>query len=100
MARPTLGDASAEETSCAGHRHQRGDAHTTSRLTKDRDVIGITSEGGDVLLHPGERGDLVKQTEVGNAVTQVEAAIGSETIVDGDVDDSIAGETSAIIRWH
>src|SRR5437764_15077988 len=100
MARPTLGDGSAEETSCAGHGHQRGDAHTARRLAKDRDVIGVTSEGGDVLLHPGERGDLVEQAEVGNAVTQVEEAISSETIVDGDADDSIAGETSAIIHWH
>ena len=99
MARPTLGDGSAEETSCAGHGHQRGDAHTARRLAKDRDVIGITSEGGDVLLHPGERGDLVEQTEVGNAVPQGEEAVGSQTIVEGDADDSITGETRAIIRW-
>src|SRR6266496_3864408 len=100
MARPTLGDGSAEETCCPGHRHQRGDAHPARRLAKDRDVRGITTEGGDVLLHPGECGDLIEQTEVGNAVSQEEEAIGSETIVEGDADDSIAGETRAIIGWH
>src|ERR1700694_3950433 len=100
MSCTTLGDGPTEETRCLGHRQQRGNAHPARRLAKDRDVRGITPEGGDVLLHPGERGDLIEQTEVSNAVSQVEEAIGSETIVDGDADDSIAGETRAIIGWH
>jgi hypothetical protein len=58
-----LGNGPAEETSCPGHRHQRGDAHPASRLAKDRHVIGIAPEGDDVLLHPAERGNLVEQAE-------------------------------------
>ncbi len=99
MACPTLGDASTEEASSARHRHQRGDAHPASRLTKDGDVGGVTAKVGNVLLHPDERGDLVEHAEVGNAIPQGEEAIGSQTIVDGDADDAIAGEARAIIRW-
>src|SRR6266566_4913775 len=100
MACPTLGNGPAEETGSAGHRHERRHAHGTSRFAKDRDVMWVSSESGDVLLHPGESSDLVEQAEVDNAVTQVEEAIGSQTIVDGDADDAIAGEMSAIIGWH
>src|SRR6266852_4742441 len=100
VARPTLGDGSVEETRGPGHRHQRGGAHPARRHAKNRDVSGITPEGGDVLLHPAERGDLVEQTEVGDAVPQVEEAVGSQTIVDGDADDAIAGETRAITGGH
>src|SRR6266581_5580271 len=100
MSGPTLGDGPAEEAGSAGHRHERRHAHPARRFAKDRDVIRIASESGDVLLHPGESGDLVEHAEVSNAVTQVEEAIGSQTIVDGDADHSIASETSAIIGWH
>src|SRR5947208_6351411 len=92
----TLGDGPAEETGSTRHSHQRGDAHPARRFAKDRDVTRIAPESGDVLLHPGERGDLVEHAQVSNAVTQVEEAISSEPIVDGDTDHSISGETGAI----
>ncbi len=100
MACPTLGNGPTEETGSAGHRHERGHAHTASRFAKDRDVIRVSSESSDVLLDPGESSDLVEHTEVDNVITQIEEAIGSQTIVDGDADNSIAGETRAIIGWH
>src|SRR5260221_11904601 len=100
MACPTLGNGPAEETGSAGHRHERRHAHGTSRFAKDRDVMRVSSESGDVLLHPGGCSDLVEQAEVDNAVTPLEEAIGSQMLVDGDADDDIAVEWSAIICAH
>jgi hypothetical protein len=95
----TLGDASPEEASSSRHGYQRGDTHPSSRLAKDGDVGRITAEGGDVLLHPGEGSNLVKEAEVGHASPQGEEAVGSQAIVDGDADDPISGEARTIIRW-
>src|SRR5579884_3268015 len=100
MGCPTLSNGPAEETSSTRHGHQRADAHPTRRFAKDRDVIRIAPESGDVLLHPGERGDLIEHAQISNAVTQIEEAISSEPIIDGDTDRSISSETSAIIGWH
>src|SRR5262245_6178685 len=100
MACSTLGDGSAEETRCAGHREQCSNREGASRLAKDSDVLRITAEGSDVLLHPGEGSDLVQQAEVGAPVTQVEEAVCAEAIVDGHTDHAVAGEATAIIVRH
>src|SRR5260370_33081815 len=97
MACSTLGDGPAEETRCARHREQGGNAHAASRLAKDGDVLRITTEGSDILLHPDEGRDLVEQAEVGALVTQVEEAVHAETVVDGHADHSVSGEATAII---
>src|SRR5258708_6082994 len=97
MACSTLGDGPAEETSCARHREEGGNTHAASRLAKDGDVLRITAEGSDVLLHPDEGRDLVEQAEVGALVTQVEEAVHAETVVDGHADHSVSGEATAII---
>ena len=77
MARSTLCDGPAEQTPGSGHREQCGDAHPASRFAKNGDVTRVTAEGSDVILHPRKRSDLVKQTEVGVPVTQVEETIRS-----------------------
>src|SRR5260370_7327974 len=100
MACSTLGDGPVEETRCARHREQRSDAHAASRLAKDGDVLRITTEGSDILLHPDEGRDLVEQAEVGALVTQVEEAVHAETVVDGHADHSVSGEATAIIIGH
>src|SRR5260370_29080672 len=100
MACSTLGDGPAEETSCARHREEGGNTHAASRLAKDGDILRITAEGSDVLLHPDEGRDLVEQTEVGALVTQVEEAIHAEAVVDGHADHSVAGAANAIIVGH
>src|SRR5258708_12926732 len=100
MACSTLGDGPVEETRCARHREQRSDAHAASRLAKDGDVLRITTEGSDILLHPDEGRDLVEQAEVGALVTQVEEAVHAETVVDGHADHSVAGEATPIIVGH
>jgi len=100
MACPTLGNGPTEETGSAGHRHERGHAHTASRFAKDRDVIRVSSESSDVLLDPGESSDLVEHTEVDNVITQIEESVRSKTVVDGDTYHSIAGEATTVILWY
>ncbi len=72
-------------------------AHPSSRLAKDGDIARITTEGGDVLLHPLEDSDLVEQAAVGVSLAQREEALGPDPIVDGHADDAISGETTAVI---
>ncbi len=43
-------------------------------LAEDRDIAGIAAEGRDVVAHPFERGDLVEQPEIGDAVAKAEEA--------------------------
>src|SRR5712691_3170492 len=100
MTCPTLGDGAAEQSLSAGHREQRADAHPASRLAKDRDIIGIAPKGGDILLHPGKGGDLVKQTEVGVTFPQEKEAVHSQAVVESDAHDPITGKVTAVIRWY
>src|SRR4051794_35885401 len=97
MSRPTLGDCAVKQPLGTGHGKQRADAHSTSRLTEDGDVPWIAAEGSDVLLHPLEGRNLIKQTEVGNSVAEIEEAIGTDTVIDGHADDTVAGEAAAVI---
>ena len=97
MRRPALGDGAPEQPLGTGHGQQRADAHRASRLAKDGDVAGIATEGGDVLLHPLQGGDLVEQAAVGVSVAQIEEALGADPVVDGHADDAVAGEATAVI---
>src|ERR1700686_5537292 len=100
MSSPTLGEGPAEQSSGAGHREQRDNAHAASRFTKDRDVVRVASEGCDILLHAFEGRHLVEQTQVGASMPQEEEAVHPQAIVDGDAYHAIAGETAAIIRGY
>ena len=53
-------------------------------LAEHGDAVGIAAEGADVCPHPGERGDLVAQAEVGGVVTvaKVEEPVGARPPVD------------------
>src|SRR6476660_6732329 len=62
--KPGEDHANLEQPFGAGHGEQRADAHRTSRLAEDGDVAGVAAEGGDVLLHPVQCGDLVEQAEI------------------------------------
>src|SRR5258708_37655975 len=97
MACSTLGDGPAEETSCARHREEGGNTHAASRLAKDGDVLRITAEGSDVLLHPDEGRDLGEQPAIGALGTQVEEAVHAETAVDGHPDHPVSRHPTAII---
>src|SRR5437764_12671183 len=53
-ARAALQDRALEETVRGFHPQQGANAHRTSRLAHDRHLVGIASEGGDMLAHPLE----------------------------------------------
>src|SRR5438132_1206848 len=77
-----------------GHGQQRADAHRTSRLAKDGDVLWIATKGGDVLSYPLEGSDLVEQGAVGVSLAQREKAVDTYTVIDGHAHDAVAGETT------
>ena len=60
---------------------------------------GVAAEGADVVPHPGERGDLVAQAEVGGvvAVAEVEEPVGARAPVDRHADHTVAGEAAAVV---
>src|SRR5438128_10939027 len=97
MSRPTLGDSPVKQPLGTGHGKQRADAHSTSRLAKDGDVTGITTKGGDILPYPLEGSNLVEQGAVGVSLVQIEEAVDTETVIDGNAHDTVAGEVAAVM---
>ena len=100
MPSTTLRDRSPEQASGAWHGQERGHAKGTRRLAKDRDPGRITAEGVDVLLDPFQCGDLVEQTPIRAPVAQVEKAVRSKAVVDGDADDAVTSKPAAIVGWQ
>ena len=90
MSRPTLGNSPVKQPLGTGHGQQHSDAHRTSRLAKDGDILWISTKGGDVLLHPLESSDLVEQSAVGVSIVQIEEAIDTDAVIDGHAHDAIA----------
>src|SRR5215813_10046882 len=54
-----LQDRALEETFCRWHPQQCANAHCTGRLAHHRHLVGIASEGGDIVAHPLEGRDLI-----------------------------------------
>ena len=92
-----LQDRPPEQPLGAGHREQHADAHRPGGLAEDRHVAGVPAEGSDVLPHPLQRGDLVEQAEVGDAVAEIEEPLRARTPVDDDTDHPVPGEAAAVV---
>ena len=92
--RAALQDRPPEESLGARHREQHADAHCAGGFPEDRDVAGVPAEGVDVLPHPLQRRDLVKQSEVGDPVVEIEESLGAGPPVDDDADDAVPGEVA------
>ena len=45
---------------CLWQNGKKGLAGRACRLTEKRNAIGVTTEGGNILMHPLERADLIK----------------------------------------
>ena len=86
-----------EESFGPGHGEQGADAHGAGGLAEDCDIAGISPEGGDVLVHPLQGGDLVEQPDVGDAVPEVEEALGAGPPIDHDADDAVPSEVPAVV---
>lgn len=85
-------DSALEQPLGPGHGEERRDAHCTSRRPEHGDFPGITAEYGYVLLHPLERGDLVEETQVGDAIGKVEEAFGAHSVIYAHAHNSVAGK--------
>ena len=77
-------------------------AHGTGALTHDGDGLGVTAEGGDVVLNPLDGGHLVIEAVVaGEAgllpkLRQAEKAHGSQAVVEAHGDDTLGGPHGAV----
>lgn len=72
---PALHDGAVEQSLGARHRKQRGSAHAAGRLSEDGDLEGIAAKGRYVVPHPFERGNLIEQAQIGDAVAQIKEAL-------------------------
>ena len=97
MGRAALEDGAPEQSLGAGHGQQRGNAHRASRLAEHRDVAGIAAESSDVVAHPGQGGDLVKQADVRVFVAGIQEAVGADPVIDRHADDPVSCETAAVV---
>jgi hypothetical protein len=95
---PALEDGAAEQPLGSGHGQQRADAHRPGRMAKESDVVGIPTEGGDILPHRLQSGDLIEQTKIGTPLAQIEESLGPDPVINGHADDAIAGEAAAVVR--
>jgi len=61
-------------------------------------LAGVPAQGPDVLLHPFQRSDLIEETQVSNAIAQVEEALGAHSVIDGHARHAVAGEPAAVLE--
>ncbi len=66
-------------------------------------VVRIAAEPGDVVLYPGESGDLVTQAPVPESGADLahqlrmgQEAEGAQPVIEGDHDHALRGQTSAV----
>jgi len=95
-----LGDDTLEKTLGPRHRQERRHAHSARGLAEDGDVSDITTESGDVVPHPLQRGDLVEQAEVGDPVVEEQEAVDAQPVVDADQHDAVACKGRAVVAWN
>ena len=60
----TFADGPGEQAARLGAGHQRDDTQCTGGFPGDRDLLGIATEGCNVVLHPVQRGDLIEEAIV------------------------------------
>src|SRR5436305_3619492 len=97
MRRTALGDGAAEQPVGSRHGEQRADAHRSCRLAEDGDIARIAAEGGNVVAHPYEGGDLIEEANIGYAVAEKQEAICANSAVDGHENDAVAGKSAPVI---
>jgi hypothetical protein len=98
--RPALGDSLRKQPSSQRHRQQRGHAHGPGRLARHRDPRRIPPERPDIPLHPPQRGQLVEQPEVHDAVVEEQEPLGRQPVVDRYAHHAVAGERRAVVLAH
>ena len=93
-----LRDGPAEEPGRTWHRQQSGDRSRACRLAENGDAIGLTAEGPDVVTHPLQRCDLVKQASVGGRAVDLRKALDANAVVERHHDDApVPREMAAVV---
>ena len=93
-------DRLAEEILCQWHDHEGCDRAGPGGFAEHRDSCGITAEGPDLLLHPAQRGHLVKQRPVGWRATKFGVPVDTDPMIGGDNDDPGASKCRAVKPRH
>lgn len=100
-----LRDHTVDQVLRQGREHHVERAGRSSGLTTNGDLVGVSTELSNVLLHPAQSELLVQQTVVSRAVV---AGLGrqfgvgekserTDTVVHGDNNNVLAGKTGAIV---
>ena len=104
-ARAAFDDGSMEKPFRRRHGEKRGDFLTAAGFSEDEDSAGIAAEIGNVVAHPGERGDDIEHADVAGGfkriagVAEVGIAEQAEAVIDCDDHDiSTTGEIRAVIQ--
>src|SRR5262249_55600726 len=98
-------DCARKQALGQGRGDQEADIERARRFTEYRDQSGISAKCRDVLPHPAERGDLIKQTVVAGRVRSGllrqlrmrKKAEYVETVVDGHHHNSVSSQMIAVI---
>src|SRR5262249_13011333 len=98
-------DRARKQSLGQGRGDQQADVERAGRFTKYRDLSGISAKCRDVLLHPPQRADLIKQTVVAGCVRSGlsgqlrmrKKAEYVETVVDGHHHDPVSSQMAAVI---
>jgi hypothetical protein len=98
--RPALRDGLRKQPNGKRHRQQRRHAHRAGRLARHRDPRRVPAEQGDVVLHPPQRGQLVEQPEVHDAVVEEQESLGGQPVVDAHAHHAVPGERRAVVLAH
>ncbi len=103
--RAALPDRPLEKAPGQRRGHECADRERAGRFAKDRDLVRVAPERGDIAPDPLERRDLVQQAKVARGVVPRlpgELGMGEESespepIVQADDKDALLGEVSAVL---
>ena len=93
-----MDDGAPEQPPGEWHSKEVRNTHAAGGLPEDSDLARVPAKCGDVLLYPFQRGDLIKQAQIRQAVAQVEEALDTNPIAESHAHHPIAGEPPAVIE--
>lgn len=92
-----LGYGAAEQPGGVRHGEQGSDAASAGGLAEHGDIRGVTAEGGDVVLYPPQRGDLVENATVVRRSRDMCEALCAEAVVHADHHHTVLGQRRTVV---
>ena len=90
--RGTLENGAAEKALRFAGGNKRGDVRGARGLAEHRNIVGIASEGGNVVLYPAQSEYHIAQGEVGGYALDFKKAVDVHAIVDGHEHHAVLSE--------